>query len=589
MVAIIAAANEIVGKPYDYGGGHGSWEDSGYDCSGSESYALHGAGLVSRPMNSSEFMSWGEAGPGAWITSYANSGHSYLVVAGLRFDTGFNNAGSGPRWSDEMRPADGYTVRHCDRAVAGARRPTAASPAAAAGSRTTGRCGAVRQTPATMPYTLTSEQVDFRDTIRQIVRERVAPRAAEIDAKAEYPWDLRRLFAEQDLLGLPFDEVHGGTGTGTLMLNVAVEEIARACASSALILMIQELGTLPIKLFGTRGAQAALPARSARSGEWSPAFALSEPEAGSDPGGMITRAVRDGDEWVVTGTKNWITNLGVADFYVVFAKTDTSASRSRGISAFVVEADRPGFSVGKLEHKLGIKGSPTGQPIFDDVRIPAANLIGEEGKGMNVALGTLDHSRLGVAAQAVGIAQGATDHAVAYANERRQFGQPISEFQGIQFKLADMETRTAAARELLYRACAKIDRHEPDRGKYSAMAKLFASDTAMAVTVEAVQVLRRLRLRHRVPGRALHARRQDHADLRGHERDPAARDRARAPIASVHARALADRTADRLRHGAVPRGRADRRRAPAGAVAVRAAARCSRCSRSSWSARRSPR
>ena len=156
----------------------------------------------------------------------------------------------------------------------------------------------------------------------------------------------------------------------------------------------------------------------------------------------------------------------------------------------MVEADRPGFSVGKLEHKLGIKGSPTGQPIFDDVRIPAENLIGEvEGKGMNVALGTLDHSRLGVAAQAVGIAQGATDHAVAYANERRQFGQPISEFQGIQFKLADMETRTAAARELLYRACAKIDRHEPDRGKYSAMAKLFASDTAMAVTVEAVQVL----------------------------------------------------------------------------------------------------
>jgi alkylation response protein AidB-like acyl-CoA dehydrogenase len=216
---------------------------------------------------------------------------------------------------------------------------------------------------------------------------------------------------------------------------------------------------------------------------------FSEPGAGSDVAGLATRAERDGDEWVVNGTKNWITNLGVADFYVVFAKTDPSAPRSRGISAFVVEADRPGFSVGKLEHKLGIKGSPTGQPIFEDVRIPAANLIGEENKGMNVALGTLDHSRLGVAAQAVGIAQGATDHAVAYANERRQFGQAISEFQGIQFKLADMETRTAAARELLYRACAKSDRHEPDRGKYSAMAKLFASDTAMAVTVEAVQVL----------------------------------------------------------------------------------------------------
>jgi alkylation response protein AidB-like acyl-CoA dehydrogenase len=343
-------------------------------------------------------------------------------------------------------------------------------------------------TTAVDTYSLTQEQLDFRDTIRQIVRERVAPRAAEIDAKAEYPWDIRRLFAEQDLLGLPFDSEHGGTGTGTLMLNVAVEEIARACASSALILMIQELGTLPIKLFGSEELKQRFLPRCA-SGEWTPAFALSEPEAGSDPGGMITSAVRDGDEWVINGTKNWITNLGVADFYVVFAKTDREAGRSRGISAFVVEADRPGFSVGKLEHKLGIKGSPTGQPIFEDVRVPAENLIGEENRGMAVALGTLDHSRLGVAAQAVGIAQGATDHAVAYAAERRQFGQAIAEFQGIQFKLADMETRTAAARELLYRACAKIDRHEPDRGKYSAMAKLFASDTAMAVTVEAVQVL----------------------------------------------------------------------------------------------------
>jgi alkylation response protein AidB-like acyl-CoA dehydrogenase len=337
-------------------------------------------------------------------------------------------------------------------------------------------------------YALTDDQREFRDAIRQIVAERVAPRAAEIDAKAEYPWDIRRLFAEHDLLGLPFPEEYGGTGTGTLMLNVAVEEVARACASSALILMIQELGTLPIQLYGSEELKQRFLPRCA-SGEWSPAFALSEPEAGSDPGGMITRAVRDGDEWVITGTKNWITNLGVADFYVVFAKTDAQAGRSRGISAFVVEADRPGFTVGKLEHKLGIKGSPTGQPIFDDVRVPAGNLIGEEGRGMNVALGTLDHSRLGVAAQAVGIAQGATDHAAAYARERRQFGQAIAEFQGIQFKLADMETRTAAARELLYRACAKIDRHEPDAGKYSAMAKLFASDTAMAVTVEAVQVL----------------------------------------------------------------------------------------------------
>src|ERR1700742_2797656 len=337
-------------------------------------------------------------------------------------------------------------------------------------------------------YALTPDQIDFRDTIRQIVRERVAPRAAEIDAKAEYPWDLRKLFAEQDLLGLPFDEEHGGTGTGTLMLNVAVEEIARACASSALILMIQELGTLPIQLFGSDELKDRFLPRCA-SGEWSPAFALSEPEAGSDPGGMITRAVKDGDEWVIDGTKNWITTLGVADFYVVFAVTDREASHSHGITAFVVEADRPGFSVGKLEHKLGIRGSPTGQPIFDGVRVPQENVIGDVNEGFRVAMATLDHSRLGVAAQALGIAQGATDYAAAYARERRQFGKPINAFQAIQFKLADMETQCAAGRELLYQACAKIDRGDSDIGKYSAMAKLFCSDVAMKVTVEAVQVL----------------------------------------------------------------------------------------------------
>src|SRR5215207_10476431 len=290
-------------------------------------------------------------------------------------------------------------------------------------------------TTAVDAYALTPDQVDFRDTIRQIVRERVAPRAAEIDAKAEYPWDLRKLFAEQDLLGLPFDEEYGGTGTGALMLSVAIEEVAKACASTALILMLQDLGTLPIKLFGSDELKERFLPRCA-SGEWSPAFALSEPEAGSDPGGMRVRAVRDGDEWVISGSKNWISNLGIADFYIVFAVTDPSAGRSRGISAFVVERDRPGFSVGKLEKKLGIKGSPTGQPIFDDVRIPAANLIGEVDKGMRVALGTLDHSRLGIGAQALGIAQGATDYAAAYARERRQFGQPINAFQAIQFKLA---------------------------------------------------------------------------------------------------------------------------------------------------------
>src|SRR5437016_11081745 len=334
-------------------------------------------------------------------------------------------------------------------------------------------------------YTIPREYLDFRDTIAQIARERIAPRAAEIDEKAEYPHDLRELLAEQDVLGLPFDTEYGGTGTGALMLNMAVEEIAKACASTALILMVQELGTLPIQLFGSEELKQRFLPRCA-TGEWSPAFCLSEPEAGSDPSAMRTHAVRDGDEWVINGTKNWITNAGIADFYVVFAITDRA---SRRLSAFVVEKDRPGLSIGKLEHKLGIRGSPTGSPVFEDVRVPPENLIGAEGKGLAGALGTLQRTRLGAAAQAVGIAQGATDYALSYARERRQFGKPINEFQAIQFKLADMETRTAAARELLYKACAMADQRHPERAKYSSMAKVFCSDTAMAVTVEAVQVL----------------------------------------------------------------------------------------------------
>jgi acyl-CoA dehydrogenase len=334
-------------------------------------------------------------------------------------------------------------------------------------------------------YTIPQEHLDLRATIGQIARERIAPRSAEIDERAEYPWDVRRLLAEQDVLGLPFPVEYGGTGTGTLMLNMAVEEIAKVDASCALILMVQDLGTLPIQLFGSDELKERFLPRCA-TGEWSPAFALSEPEAGSDPAGMQTTAVRDGGEWVINGTKNWISNLGIADFYICFAVTDRD---NRRMTAFVVEADRPGLTMGKLEHKLGIRASPTGQPIFEDVRVPEENVIGEVGKGLSVALGTLERTRLGAAAQAVGIAQGATDFAVAYARERRQFGKPINEFQAIQFKLADMETRTAAARELLYKACAMADQGHPQRAKYSSMAKVFCSDTAMAVTVEAVQVL----------------------------------------------------------------------------------------------------
>ncbi len=334
-------------------------------------------------------------------------------------------------------------------------------------------------------YALPQEHVDFRDAVRRLARERIAPRAGEIDRTGEYPWDVRELLGSHDVLALPFDEEYGGTGTGTLMLQMVVEEIAKACASSALILMVHELGTLPIQLFGTEAQKQRWLPRCA-TGEWSPAFALSEPDAGSDPAGMRTTAVRAGDEWVLNGQKNWITNAGVADFYVVFAKTDREADR---MSAFVVESDREGLDPGQMERKLGIKGSTTGSPSFVDVRIPHENMIGEEGRGLSLALATLERTRLGAAAQAVGIAQGAIDYAVQYARERIAFGKPIIEMQGIQFKLADMETRTAAARELLYKACAMADRDEPGLAKYTSMAKLFASDTAMAVTIEAIQVL----------------------------------------------------------------------------------------------------
>jgi alkylation response protein AidB-like acyl-CoA dehydrogenase len=336
-------------------------------------------------------------------------------------------------------------------------------------------------------YSIPEDLLDFRELIRRLATEKIAPRAGEIDREATYPWDVRELLAEQDVLGLPFDEAYGGTGTGTLMLQIGVEEIAKACATSALILMIQELGTLPIQLFGSEEQKQRFLPRCA-TGEWSPAFALSEPEAGSDPASMRTTAVRDGEEWVINGQKAWITNAGVADFYVVFATTDRENRRT---SAFVVEKEREGFDPGPLEHKLGIKGSPTGSPSFTDVRVPAENLIGEEGRGLSVALGTLERTRLGAAAQAVGIAQGATDYANQYAKERIAFGKPINELQAIQFKLADMEAGTAAARELLYKACALSDRPQrpADIGKWTSMAKLIASDNAMRATVEAVQVL----------------------------------------------------------------------------------------------------
>jgi len=334
-------------------------------------------------------------------------------------------------------------------------------------------------------YTIPQEHLDFRDTIRQIAQERVAPRAAEIDEKAEYPQDIRELFAEHDLFGLPFETEYGGTGTGALMLNMAIEEVSKVCASSALMLMVQELGTLPIRLFGTEEQKQRFLPRCA-TGEWTPAFALSEPEAGSDPGGMITRAERDGDEWVINGTKNWITNGPVADAIVLFTMTDLSKG-TKGITAFVVDTDTPGFLKQKADEKLGICASPSCTIFFENMEVPAGQRLGAEGEGFKIAMSTLDGGRIGIAAQAIGIARAAFEEARDYSKVRKTFDVPIAQHQAIQFMLADMATELEAARLLTLRAASLKDRGLRHT-RESSMAKLFASEAANRVADKAVQI-----------------------------------------------------------------------------------------------------
>jgi alkylation response protein AidB-like acyl-CoA dehydrogenase len=330
---------------------------------------------------------------------------------------------------------------------------------------------------------------EIRDLVREVTRRVVAPRAAEIDATGEFPEDVRRAFADAGLFGLPFDTAYGGTGTGTLAVLVAVEEIARACATSALMLSVQDLGAIALRLVGTDEQRARYLPKLA-SGEWLPAYALTESEAGSDAAALRSTATRDGDAYVLSGGKRFITNAGVAGLYTVFAKTDPEAG-SKGITAFLVEANSTGLEVLRVEPKMGIKGSTTGELAFDDVRVPIENRLGEEGDGFAIAMRVLDRSRPGIAAQALGLAQGATDVALAYAAERRSFGQPIAKHQLVAAMLADMETRTWAARGLLYRVGRMIDAGAdgPELTKAAAMAKLFCSDTAMSVTTDAVQVL----------------------------------------------------------------------------------------------------
>jgi alkylation response protein AidB-like acyl-CoA dehydrogenase len=336
---------------------------------------------------------------------------------------------------------------------------------------------------------LSEEQLEIRDLVRTIARERIAPRAAEIDETHEFPWDVVELFREHGVFGLFFEEEWGGTGTGTLLSLVAIEEVSKVCATSGLILAVQELGSLGLKLAGTEEQKARfLPTLA--SGEVLAAYALTEAGSGSDSAAMRTTARREGDQYVLDGSKRFITNAAVAGLYTVFAKTDPDAGHA-GISAFVVEAGTPGFDVARLEPKMGIAGSTTGELTFDGARVPAENRLGEEGEGFRIAMRILDRSRPGVAAQGLGIAQGATDYALEYARTRETMGKPIAQHQLIAAKLADMETRTEAARGLLYRFGRMVDEgaHDPELTKASAMAKLFCTDTAMEVTTEAVQVL----------------------------------------------------------------------------------------------------
>ena len=340
-----------------------------------------------------------------------------------------------------------------------------------------------------MDVRLNDEQQMIRQTVRDIARDRIAPRAREIDATGEFPWDVVELYRSHDLFALPFPPENGGLSGSALTLNVAIEEVAKVCASSALILAVQALGGYPIMLGGTEEQKARLLPPLA-SGKALAAYALTEPGAGSDPGGMETKATRQGDDYVITGSKIWITDGGVADTIVVFAKTDAAAG-SRGVSAFVLENARelPGLTATTIHGKLGIRGSNTAELHFDEVVVPAANRLGDEGAGFGLAMRVLDRSRPGVAAQALGIAQGALDYAVSYARDRKQFGKAIAEFQAIQFMIADMEAQTAAARALVYHASQLIDDGSPDVTHFAAMAKLVASDTAMKVTTDAVQVL----------------------------------------------------------------------------------------------------
>ncbi|HZM81539.1 MAG TPA: acyl-CoA dehydrogenase family protein [Candidatus Limnocylindrales bacterium] len=336
-------------------------------------------------------------------------------------------------------------------------------------------------------YQLSEEHSAVREAVREVCDAKVAPHAAGADETAEFPWASYEALRASDFHAPHIPTEYGGAGADALATAIVIEEVARACASSSLIPAVNKLGTMPLLLAGSEVLKKRYLGPVA-SGQAMFSYCLSEPEAGSDAAAMTTRAVRDGDSWILNGVKRWITNAGVSDYYTVFAVTEPGVGAS-GISAFVVEKVDKGVSFGAPERKLGIKASPTREVYLDSVRVPADRMIGAEGTGFTTAMRTLDHTRVTIAAQALGIAQGALDAGIAYIKERKQFGKPISDFQGIQFMIADMGMKLTAARELTYAAAARSERNDADLTYYGAAAKCFASDVAMQITTDAVQLL----------------------------------------------------------------------------------------------------
>ncbi|MER5733211.1 acyl-CoA dehydrogenase family protein [Streptomyces sp. NPDC002138] len=341
-------------------------------------------------------------------------------------------------------------------------------------------------------YRPAEEHDMLRESVRSLAEAKILPFAAAVDEESRFPQEALDALVASDLHAVHVPESYGGAGADALATVIVIEEVARVCASSSLIPAVNKLGSLPVILSGSEELKAKYLGPLAK-GDAMFSYALSEPDAGSDAAGMKTRAVRDGDFWVLNGVKRWITNAGVSEYYTVMAVTDPE-KRSKGISAFVVEKSDEGVSFGAPEKKLGIKGSPTREVYLDNVRIPADRMIGAEGTGFATAMKTLDHTRITIAAQALGIAQGALDYAKGYVQERKQFGKPIGDFQGVQFMLADMAMKLEAARQLTYAAAARSERvsgggpHE-DLTFFGAAAKCFASDVAMEVTTDAVQLL----------------------------------------------------------------------------------------------------